>query len=144
MINLLTQLKIALTTLVLSLTALTTPVSPSSPILSGMAFGGYDDPIYSECEIPTKGFDIKIMIGIQEQTSEGNFNDTLYYSFDDWNKKTADDIKADKQKRVDNWLYVLKNPVPIPYIEPTKADLQAEADTLQQQLDMLNAKINEK
>jgi Tfp pilus assembly protein PilO len=59
----------------------------------------------------SKGLDnVSVLVKIKEQTSEGEYNDSLYYSLEQWMTKSADDIKTDKQKRVDNWINTVRKP----------------------------------
>lgn len=82
-----------------------------------------------------------IQVKIKEDTPEGQYNDSLYYTLEQWATKTPADIEADKKKRVDNWLNIVRHPAPV--VTPTKAELQAQADELKRQLDELNAQIGQ-
>ena len=53
---------------------------------------------------------------------EGSIN----YSKEEYEKVKTEDITKEKQKRVDDWLYQVKNPPP--YIEPTEADYKQMID----------------
>ena len=106
------------------------PACPEPPIC----------PKVPQCPDLTKGLNnVSVMVKIKEQTSEGQYNDSLYYPLSEWNLKTVAEIKAVEQARVDKWLYIIKNPPP--YVEPTKEELQTQADGLQRQLDEINAQI---
>jgi hypothetical protein len=51
-----------------------------------------------------KGLDnIYVQVRIKQETKDGTFSDSLYYSADEWAKATADQVKEAVQKRVDNW-----------------------------------------
>jgi hypothetical protein len=80
-----------------------------------------------------------IQVKIKEDTPEGQYNDSLYYTAEQWASKTPADIEADKKARVDKWLSIVRNPAPA--LEPTKEELQAQADELKKQADELNARI---
>jgi hypothetical protein len=51
-----------------------------------------------------------IQVKIKEETPEGEYNDSLYYTLDEWATKTPADIEADKKARVDKWLDTVRNP----------------------------------
>jgi hypothetical protein len=56
-----------------------------------------------------KGLDnVYIQVRIKEKTSEGEFNDSLYYTPEEWQKTTAEDVKKAAQKRADNWVTLIK------------------------------------
>jgi GTPase Era involved in 16S rRNA processing len=69
-----------------------------------------------------------IQVKIKEETPEGQYNDSLYYTLDQWASKTPADIEADKKARVDKWLETIKNPAPA--AEPTKEELPAPEQDL--------------
>ena len=58
-----------------------------------------------------KGLDgVSVQVKIKEETPEGQYNDSLYYTADDWATKTPADIEVDKKVRVDKWLATVRNP----------------------------------
>ena len=88
----------------------------------------------------TKGSNTaSIQVKIKEETSEGQYNDSIYYTLEQWATKTPDDIEADKKERVDNWLNIVRNPAPT--IQPTKEELEAQANELKRQLEQINILI---
>ncbi|MFA6278864.1 MAG: hypothetical protein WCS97_01025 [Candidatus Paceibacterota bacterium] len=82
-----------------------------------------------------------IQVKISENTPEGQFNDSIYYTPEQWAAKTPADIAADKKARVDNWLKTIKAAKAAPPYVPTKEELQRQADELQAQLDGINEQI---
>jgi hypothetical protein len=50
------------------------------------------------------------------------YNGTVNYTPEEYEKKTEEDVAVDKQKPCDDWLYSVKNPPA--YVEPTKEDYQ--------------------
>jgi len=57
-----------------------------------------------------KGLDgVSVQVKIKEETPEGQYNDSLYYTADEWAAKTLADIEADKKARVDKWLATVRN-----------------------------------
>jgi len=61
----------------------------------------------------TKGLEgVSIQVRIKEQTSEGEFRDSLYYTPEEWLRITSDDVKKSIQKRVENWVNTIKG-VPV-------------------------------
>ena len=90
----------------------------------------------------TKGSNTaSIQVKIKEETPEGQYNDSIYYTLEQWATKTPADIEADKKERVDNWLNIVRNSAPA--IQPTKEELEAQANELKRQLDQINVLIEE-
>jgi len=83
---------------------------------------------------------IMVQYRISEMTSEGQFNDALYFTKEQWAKLTKEELAAMVKKRVDNWLNLVKNP-PKPK-EPTKEELQAQVEQLQQQKDLIQQQLD--
>lgn len=54
------------------------------------------------------------------------YNGTVNYTPEDYEKKTEEDIAVDKQKPCDDWLYQVKNPPA--YVEPSKEDYKRMYD----------------
>lgn len=52
--------------------------------------------------------EIFIQIRFSASTEYGEFNDALYYSVDEWNSMSQEDIDAEKQRRIDNWIVDIK------------------------------------
>lgn len=69
------------------------------------------------------------------------YQDALNFTEDEYNLLDTLAIEDMKQKRFDNFVSIIENP-PIP-VNPTKEELQSQADELQRQLDEVNLKIAE-
>jgi len=105
----------------------TTPVAPipKGPSLAGTAA----DPI-------------KIQYHIKVQTEIGEFNDSLYFTPEEWTKLTQEELAQKIKARVDNWVNSVKHPAAEKApAKPSKEELQIQADQLKQQLDQINAQI---
>ena len=85
---------------------------------------------------------IYIQIRFSELTKHGQFSDSLYFTPEDYAKKSKEDITALEKQRVENWIYLIENPAVA--TEPTKEELEAERETFLQRADELQTKINEK
>ena len=77
----------------------------------------------------------KIQVNIREQTRHGRFHDALYYTPEAWAKLTQAQLDADKQARVDAWIYRIEHP-PVP-VEPTDAELEEQKEEIDRQQDEL-------
>lgn len=54
---------------------------------------------------------IFVQIRFTVQTEYGEYSDALYYSLNDWDMISQDQIEAEKQTRVDNWVsYIVNSP----------------------------------
>jgi hypothetical protein len=78
----------------------------------------------------TKQIQIVIKATNDDTQGCGDFTDALYYPID--SLPTDDQIQADAQARIDNFVNVIQNPP-----EPTEEQLQAESDAAQAQIDQL-------
>jgi hypothetical protein len=77
---------------------------------------------------------IKIYRSFSVQTKYGKFDDALSFpSIEDYQSKTAEEIQAMKDERVNNFIEMRENP--IVEIEPTEEQLQ------QQLIDLENQKL---
>jgi hypothetical protein len=81
-----------------------------------------------------------VKVTIQEQTSIGEYNDSLYYSSDDWEKLSEEDLRKAIEARVNNWITSVQS---MSIYVPTKADLQREANEKEAHLNELKARIAE-
>lgn len=66
--------------------------------------------------------EVLIQVRFIEETEFGQYQDALYYSFDEWGKISDKDIEQAKIERINNWVDMIKNPPPLP--EPTKEELE--------------------
>jgi len=64
------------------------------------------------------------------------YSDALYFLPEDYEKLDQKDIDSLKQGRIDNWKYQIENPPPV--VEPTKAELQAQLISIEDQKTSLN------
>jgi predicted RNA-binding Zn-ribbon protein involved in translation (DUF1610 family) len=78
----------------------------------------------------------------QWSNSFKEYNGVASYSQEDYAKVTANDLKTEKDAKVDAWIYDIKHPAP--YVEPTIAELESQKTELQNQLTSLQVKIDEK
>lgn len=69
---------------------------------------------------------------------EGSIN----YSKEEYENINVEDIAIEKQKRVDEWIYQVKNPPP--YIEPTEADYKQMIDDKMAEINIYSDKITDK
>jgi len=65
---------------------------------------------------------IRIQLQFTEQTSHGEYRDTLYFTEAEYAKLQQKDIDALKQKRVNDWVAFVENPPPKPV--PTKEEIE--------------------
>lgn len=75
--------------------------------------------------------DAKIQVFFSVPTEYGTYQDTLYYTQDQWALLSEQDLDVAKQQRVDAWVAGFTGPGPDP-ITPEQA--QAEVDRLKQEL----------
>jgi len=56
-----------------------------------------------------KGLDnVYVQVRIKEQTSQGEFNDSLYYTTEEWANITQENVQRAAQQRVDSWVNLIK------------------------------------
>jgi hypothetical protein len=85
---------------------------------------------------------VLICVRFKEQTECGEYNDSLYYTEAEYATVKQEDIDAEKQKRIANWVHIVKNPPP--YVEPSKEVLEKEKADLLKDIDIIQAKIDAK
>jgi hypothetical protein len=77
----------------------------------------------------------RIQVQIKEDTPQGQYHDSLYFTPEEWEKLEPKDIDEHKRTRVNNWVaFVTEQSSKPPYV-PTKAELLENQDRLQEQLD---------
>ena len=54
---------------------------------------------------------ISIQVKFTEQTQYGSYTDAIYYPLDVYNSMSAEQIQADKQARIDGFIYTIEHPV---------------------------------
>ena len=87
--------------------------------------------------------DIFIQVRIKEETTEGQFNDSLYFTPSQFSVLSEADLQIRKQERVNNWVNLVKASKNVIPIEPTKEELLAEKENLLTELNLLDIKIGE-
>ena len=80
--------------------------------------------------------EIRIQIIFRTDTKYGTFQDALWFSKEDYEKATQEDIDVMKQERVDNWIKVMTTSVS----EPTKEEQLAQ---VQSQIDFFTARLQD-
>lgn len=71
-----------------------------------------------------------------------NYDGNLSFTPDEYEHTDSKEMANLKSGKVDEWLYQKNNPPP--YVEPSKADLEAMKADLQKQVDELTTKISAK
>ena len=67
------------------------------------------------------------------------YNGTVNYTPEEYEKVTVEELALAKQKPADDWIYSVKNPPP--YVEPTKEQLEAELAEKQAEVTRLQSEI---
>jgi hypothetical protein len=70
------------------------------------------------------------------------YNGTVNYTPEDYDKLDPKDLETAKQKPADDWLYSVKNPPP--YVEPTKQELEKMLAEKQAEVASLASQISAK
>ena len=86
--------------------------------------------------------EVFVQIRFIVDTEVGKYSDAIYLTWSEYQNKTRFEIDSIKQQRVNNYVSSVKYPVPAQ--EPTKEQLQKDADYLQAQLDEVKARIASK
>ena len=84
----------------------------------------------------------KIQVRFSEQTKYGTFTDALYFTQEEYAAISPEDINAQIQDRVANYIATVE--APGQNVQPSKAELQAAKAELETQLVELNDKISKK
>lgn len=84
-----------------------------------------------------------IQVRISENTEIGQFNDAIYYTEDEFNKLSEDDINVSIKERVDNWVAFVKEQSSKEPVPPTVEDLQQQADAIKEQWNRMIAQLAE-
>jgi len=74
---------------------------------------------------------IKIQLSFSEETKYGTYNDSLYFTEEEYKQATLESIAALKQERVDKWIKVLTTPPPI--VELTDEEIQQQLQQIEEQ-----------
>ena len=114
----------------------------TSLIASSLILGGIGGTLLSGktevVDFDSKGQNVKIQVLIKEQ----NFQDAIYYTPAEWEKLTEKDINVSKLERFNNWKTLIETSSQQIPIEPTKEQIQNEKFQLEQQLEIINSKLN--
>ena len=84
---------------------------------------------------------IQVQIKYKMSEDKLEYQDSLFYTAEEYEKLTQAEIDAEKQKRFDTWLTTVENP---PVFEPTLEQLEEEKALLEKQLAEVNENIDEK
>ena len=82
---------------------------------------------------------ISVQIKYRMEQDGKSYQDALYFTTDEYQNLTQANIDAEKQKRFDNWIFVINNPVP--FVEPIIEELEAMKVELERQLEEINLKM---
>ncbi len=72
--------------------------------------------------------EIRIQVIFRIDTKYGTFQDALWFSKEEYDKASQDDLDAMKQERVDNWIKVVTTPAPVLSKAEKVAQVQSEID----------------
>ena len=81
-------------------------------------------------------------IKFKVQTDHGEYNDCLWYTESEYLALKQGDIETEKQKRVDNWIQIVTNP--LAYVEPTKEEPEEQKADLLEDLSAIQTQIDTK
>lgn len=84
---------------------------------------------------------IFIQIRIKEQTEIGEFNDSLYYTQEEFNNLSEMELQNAIKIRVDKWVAFVKEQPKIIPVEPTKEELEVRKLELEMELNEIISKI---
>lgn len=83
-----------------------------------------------------------IQVRFSKTTPEGlEYHDALYFTQDEFDKHSPDEIAVLKQDRFDAWVAVIKLPEAAP-IEPTKEELREMISKLEAELATVQVKLD--
>ena len=68
---------------------------------------------------------VYIQVRFQEETDYGSYHDALYFTQAEYDALKQEDIDTLKQKRIDNWVYIITHPPE--YVEPTLKELKEKS-----------------
>jgi hypothetical protein len=85
---------------------------------------------------------VRIQVQYKKIKDGFEFQDSLYFTVEEYPTKTREEKEAMKQERFDKHLAIFKNP-PAP-IEPTKKQLEEVETNLQIQIDEVKVRIAQK
>lgn len=94
-------------------------------------------------ELVNVGFDPKGQnVKIQVLIKEPNFQDAIYYTPNEWNIKTKENIDAQKLERFTNWQKIVSEQSKVVSPELTREQMEEQKAILEAQLNEINAKLH--
>jgi hypothetical protein len=84
-----------------------------------------------------------IQVRISESTVLGQFNDSLYFTPNEFVKITDKDIQGKITERVDNWVNFINEQKNKPVVQPTEEELIRQKEDLESQIVSLTAQKTE-
>ena len=82
-----------------------------------------------------------IQVRIEEQTERGVFNDSLYFSLDEFDALKNEDLVNMKTERFQNWLTGVQDESNKPLVELTEEELIKAKEALQEQKSCIEENI---
>lgn len=82
----------------------------------------------------------RIQVLISEPTPEGQFNDALYFSVDEFENLSDEEVEVLKQERVNAWL-ALQDEARKPRPDPTEAELVERKENLLESIAELEREV---
>jgi hypothetical protein len=87
---------------------------------------------------------VKIQYRISEQTEFGQYNSAMYFSAEEWQAMSQEQLDTLKQTEVQTWVNKVEEMSNAEPIEPTKEELEKLEEELLKRLQEIQDKINEK
>jgi len=81
----------------------------------------------------------RIQVTFRVNTPKGTYQDALWFTKEEYDKKTQAEIDVMKQERIDKWIKIVSTPTP----ELTLEDIQREIDNQQSMVVETTNKIQE-
>ncbi len=69
---------------------------------------------------------VRVQVLFNEKTEHGDYSDALYYDIDEWNRKSREEIDADKTARVTKHVEAIAESNARPEVVPSRAELIAK------------------
>lgn len=85
---------------------------------------------------------VKIQYRIKENTKNGEFNDAIYYTKEEFEALDQSVVDAQVALRVTNWVKLVDEQSKIVPQEPTQEELEAQKAELERQLGEVNDKLS--
>lgn len=78
--------------------------------------------------------EVRIQVIFRKDTPHGTYQDALWFTKEEYDKVTQEEIDIKKQERIDNWLSIISTPQPEPTKEEQLARIQSELDSLNERI----------